>query len=210
VKETAFFGGHLPTRANYELLTDNILDLSHADFLHPTTLGGMMTRAVPALERDGNTLTMTWDSPDGPALPLFDMLLPEPGKPAHVRITVRWMPAAAMHLKVDFAPAGEPLEKWFSSWAAHIMTPESEYQTHYFYGAARNYMTDDGDVNAFQAAAIREAFATEDKPIIEAQQREMGTADFWDLRPALLTIDRGPVMARRKLAQLIREELQAA
>lgn len=40
---TARITGHMPTAADYRLLTDNIMDLSHADYLHPTTLGGIMT-----------------------------------------------------------------------------------------------------------------------------------------------------------------------
>ncbi|MFX5351247.1 hypothetical protein ABTD19_17620, partial [Acinetobacter baumannii] len=35
--------GYMPTAANYQLLSDNILDLSHADYLHPDTLGGINT-----------------------------------------------------------------------------------------------------------------------------------------------------------------------
>ena len=41
--ESARLRIYLPTRANYQLIVDNIMDLSHADYLHPTTLGGMMT-----------------------------------------------------------------------------------------------------------------------------------------------------------------------
>ena len=206
VKDTAFFCGELPTNANYELLTDNILDLSHADFLHPTTLGGMMTRTEPVIHRDGDTIVVTWESLNGPALPIMDFLLPRPGMPADVKFSVRWHPAAVMHLKAYLAPAGEPYENWFLTDAAHIMTPESPFRTHYFYGTARNYRTDDAEFNAFQAEAIGFAFAHEDKPVIEAQQREMGDAEFWSLRPALLTIDKGPVLVRRTLAQLIRRE----
>lgn len=210
VKETAFFGGCIYTNANYELVIDNILDLSHADYLHPNTLGGMMTHAVPTLERDGDIIKMTWDSPDGLAPPILDSLLPEPGKPAHVRISVRWQPASVIQLRFDMAPAGEPLDKWFSSNVAHIMTPESQYKTHYFYGGDRNYRADDPATNYYQSKAIRAAFISEDKPMVEAQQREIGEVDFWDLKPALLTIDRGAIMARRRLAQLIREEAKKA
>lgn len=34
------FQCYMSTAANYQLCTDNILDLSHTDYLHPDTLGG--------------------------------------------------------------------------------------------------------------------------------------------------------------------------
>lgn len=210
VKETAFFSGYLPTDAHYELLSDNILDLSHADYLHPDTLGGgVFTRNPPKLKREGLSLTLTWEALNDVALPILDRLLPEPGQPAHVKMSVRWDPAAVMLLRAQVAPAGEPLEKWFDGFAAHIMTPESDQKTHYFYGAVRNYFVDDAEFNAFQAKVIGQAFATEDKPLIEAQQRAMGEADFWDLRPILLSIDAGAVQARRTLSRLIKQESQS-
>lgn len=210
-KDTAFFSGYLPTKANYELLSDNILDLSHADFLHPDTLGGgIFTRYPPKFERSGNALTLTWEAPNDPTLPILAQLLPDPEKPAHTRISVRWEPAAVMLLRTQVAPAGEPLEKGCEGFAAHIMTPESECQTHYFYGAGRNYGVDDAELTALQARLIGHAFATEDKPMVEAQQRALGEADFWDLRPVLLPIDTGAVQARRMLSRLIRQEAPAA
>jgi phenylpropionate dioxygenase-like ring-hydroxylating dioxygenase large terminal subunit len=210
VKETAFACGILPTAANYELLSDNILDLSHADFLHPTTLGGgAMTRSTPKIQRDGASLTVTWDASNDTALPVFDRMLPKPGQPAHVRISVRWHPAAVMLLRAQAAPAGEPLEKWFDVHAAHVMTPKDQFNTHYFYGSTRNYRTDDLEFHNFQSRVIRAAFEHEDKPIVEAQQRAMGEAEFFSLKPVLLQIDAGPVQARRMLAQLIAKEAAA-
>lgn len=209
VKDSAFFCGHLPTLANYELLTDNILDLSHADFLHPETLGGgVFTRNPPLLKRDGLSLTLTWEATNDVALPVFDRMLPHPGQPAHVRIEVRWVPSAVMLLRAQVAPAGERLEDWFDTHAAHVMTPETDFKTHYFYGAARNYKVDDADFNAFQAEMIGRAFEYEDKPLIEAQQRAMGRAKFFDLKPVLLPIDSGAVQARRVLSRLIANEWQ--
>lgn len=210
VKDTAFSWGILPTAANYELLADNILDLSHADFLHPTTLGGgAMTRSTPKIERDGVSLIVTWDAPNDTALPVFDRLLPKPGQPAHVRIAVRWHPAAAMMLRAQVAPAGEPLEDWFDVHAAHVMTPADQFNTHYFFGSSRNYRTDDAEFHAAQSRMILAAFEHEDKPIVEAQQRAMGEAEFFSLKPVLLPIDAGPVQARRMLAQLIAKEAAA-
>jgi hypothetical protein len=46
-----------------------------------------------------------------------------------------------------------------------------------------------------------------DKPLVDAQQAMVGPdVDIMDLKPALLGIDKAPVMARRKLQELIAAE----
>jgi vanillate O-demethylase monooxygenase subunit len=90
------------------------------------------------------------------------------------------------------------------------MTPESEYKTHYFFAGNRNWKTDDLAVTGHIEHAVTQAFATEDKPIIEAQQRQMGETDFWDLKPALLPIDKAGILARRTLSKLIKTEAALA
>ena len=42
---TALITGYLPTGANHLLLVDNILDLTHADYLHPESLGRPTSRS---------------------------------------------------------------------------------------------------------------------------------------------------------------------
>lgn len=53
-------------------------------------------------------------------------------------------------------------------------------------------------------------FATEDEPMIAAQQARIGTADFWSLRPALLKIDKGAVAVCRRMDNLIAAEVGVA
>jgi len=53
---------------------------------------------------------------------------------------------------------------------------------------------------------MHEAFITEDGPIIQAVQDEMGTNDFFGLNPVLMSNDVAPVKVRRLLKKLIDEE----
>jgi phenylpropionate dioxygenase-like ring-hydroxylating dioxygenase large terminal subunit len=59
-------------------------------------------------------------------------------------------------------------------------------------------------------SAVRHAFMNEDKPMLEAQQRHMGGADFWSLRPVLLPGDAAAIRVRRELAKLIETEGKSA
>ena len=53
---------------------------------------------------------------------------------------------------------------------------------------------------------IENAFSNEDKPMLEAQQRNMGSATLWELKPVLLSHDSGAVRCRRKLEAQCRTE----
>jgi vanillate O-demethylase monooxygenase subunit len=83
-----------------------------------------------------------------------------------------------MLLNSCISQAGAPPERAITSANAHIMTPETATSTHYFYCNSRSYRTDDADYNSAFAANLGVAFQTEDKPMIEDQQRRMGGIDL--------------------------------
>ena len=58
-------------------------------------------------------------------------------------------------------------------------------------------------------ASLRKAFDTQDKPMIEAVHQNMGGLALDELNPVMLSVDAGPVRARRVLAQLIAAEQTA-
>lgn len=53
---------------------------------------------------------------------------------------------------------------------------------------------------------VRSPFEFEDKPMIEAVARQMGTHDLMSLKPVLLPGDAAAIRARRLLRQLIDDE----
>ena len=61
-------------------------------------------------------------------------------------------------------------------------------------------------MDALRLDSLRKAFDTQDKPMIEAVQRNMGTSDLDSLGPVMLSTDAGPVRARRVLKQLVAHE----
>ncbi|WP_031303740.1 aromatic ring-hydroxylating dioxygenase subunit alpha [Sphingobium quisquiliarum] len=201
------FTGYLPTKANFELCTDNILDLTHTDYLHPDTLGGGgLTRAKEKVKVEGNIVTVRWENPNEVAPPALDRELDRPGSLANTFTEVVWYPPAVMKLCVHVEPVdplnGSPVE----SVTMHIMTPEGAMKTHYFVLSTRNFRTDDPGYNEALGKFVNNIFATEDKPMLEAQQARMGTGDLWACNPALLPIDNAAVRARRILAHMIEKE----
>ncbi len=80
--------------------------------------------------------------------------------------------------------------------AAHIMTPETEYSTHYFF--------DVHDRRQLERAI--QIFESEDGVVLEEIQNNMGDQEFWDMAPLILSNDRGGILARRVLQRKIRNE----
>jgi len=206
--DTAFNKGYVLGGGNYQLFVDNILDLSHTDYLHPETLGGgSITRTRAKVEQhDDGIVKIMWDSYDDVPPPLVRSKMPEGVERADSWTHVEWSAPGVMKLVNGAVPAGTPREGAGNSINVHIMTPESERTTHYFFASTRDYALDDAELNETIRRIRAQIFSTEDEPMIAAQQERIGAADFWDLKPALLRIDEGTVAVRRRLDALIAAE----
>lgn len=208
--ESAFSNGYMLARGNYQLLVDNILDLSHADYLHPNTLGGgSFTRAKRKVEETPGGVSLTWTCSNEVPLPINRETL-KAGDRVDMWTEVSWFPAGIMSLRSGSVPAGTSREGAREMLNLHIMTPETERTTHYFFAASRNFELENVELNKRIAAIRNEIFSTEDEPMIAAQQDRMGAADFWEMKPLLLRIDEGAVRVRRKLEKMIAAETIAA
>jgi vanillate O-demethylase monooxygenase subunit len=198
--------GTMHTRANYELMTDNILDLGHVDFLHQSTLGCEATaKAEPKTRKEGNRIYCDRWMPNDRQGPLPSLVF-EFDRPVDAWIDVVWDPPALMILHFSMTDVGGARETARETHNVHFMTPETERTTHYFWASCRNFRQNEPGLKEIIQAGIEAAFQTEDKPMIEAQQEMMGTTDFWSLKPVLLQGDAAAVQARRTLAKLIEAE----
>lgn len=205
--EHSWSKGYMHTAAGHKLLEDNILDLSHADYLHPDTLGGgALTRTKARIDEQSQTIFVEWLATNERPMPVFAQLMPDPEALADIWTSVQWHPNGVMILRAGATPTGMPRESGLDSWNAHVMTPETATTTHYFYCNCRQYLTDDAVFNAAIAASLRAAFETEDKPMIEAQQRRLGDRELFDLKPALLPIDAASTRVRRIFDRLLAAE----
>lgn len=202
--------GHLPTRAGHHLVEDNILDLTHADYLHPDTLGGGVMTTMPAMVKEGaDFVRVSWSADDVAPLPVHRPLFPDAVATVEMVTDVVWHPNGVMVLtNRSIARTGDG-ETTIGSWNLHISTPESERSTHYFYLNSRNYLADSQEFNEQHAKRLRHAFECEDKPMIEAQQRNLGDRDLFDERPALMKTDEASTRARRMYARFLEREAAA-
>ena len=197
--------GHLRFEAHYELLTDNLLDLSHVEFLHTGSFGGggVMFHGTHSVKHDDDAIWSNWWIANIPPPPWASFLPPET-RVDHW-MDMRWLAPACMLLEVGICLTGadrsQPIIPPLIG--PHIVTPATEKSSHYFYGfpkLAGDQSTD----------AVGVAFKEEDQPMIEAVQRNMGDADFWAQRPAILKVDTGAIHARRRLMKLRHEEAKSS
>jgi len=200
---------YMHMKANYEVVVDNIMDLSHIDHVHGPLINtaGKLSPLVPDVSLQGDAIRIRWEWQQHPAMLLFSPHLPQPAEMAEQYFEVVWHAPGNMSLEVGAVQGSRRHDDGLIIYDWHLMTPESAMTTHYFFGSTRNYKMDDAPYNEAKLAGMIEAFSTEDKPLIAAVQAEMGTPDLWALKPMLLSCDAGAVRARRKLKALIDAEV---
>lgn len=202
--------GYTLADGHYELMTDNIMDLGHIEFLHPGLLGSDAVRkAHTEIIQQGNTVHSNRLTSNEVLPPVLQAWYDVGDRSVQRWLNVRWDPAATMKLTVGVQIEGEPRASAHESQGCHLMTPATETTTHYFWAQGRNWGTPDPKMDALRLDSLRKAFDTQDKPMIEAVQRNMGTTDLDSLHPVMLSTDGGPVRARRVLKQLIGQTAQA-
>ncbi|WP_333836308.1 aromatic ring-hydroxylating dioxygenase subunit alpha [Novosphingobium sp.] len=202
--------GYTLMHANYAYGTDNLLDLSHIEFVHKGTFAGqgVIFAGQHAIRVEGETLHSNWWMPDIPPPSVAQGAFPPEARVDHW-LDMRWNAPASMRLHVGVTPHGAPREAGFEVPQAHILTPADEHTTHYFWSSTRTNDLDNPAVDAMLLQLFGEAFDGEDKPMIEAAYGNVRGKDFWQEKPLSLGIDQGGTRARRMLEAMLAREAAA-
>lgn len=197
--------GYLEVKANYSLVVDNLLDLTHSAYLHGDSVSVPASVRLPitqsGTEADG--IYSRFITPDVPPP------LPFRAHWTHAQCDyhriVRWTVPSIVRTTIGISPLDGALADGLFIQGYHFLTPESEQRTHYFWSASRTFAADDATYDMRLRAVVEQAFMTEDEPMIAACQRYMGENDLYDLSPVLLKTDKASVLARRALQKHIKE-----
>lgn len=207
-----FAGGHapitglMPLAANYEFGTDNLMDLSHIEFVHKGSFAGrgVIFAGEHQVVASGETLQSNWWMPGVPA-PSHTFGIYDREMITDHWLDMHWTPPANMLLEIGASPAGAARQTGVIVHQAHILTPETAETTHYFWATSRTGApSEQGD--AMLASLLEKAFRDEDKPIIEAAYANLDGGDFWAAKPVSLGIDSGGTRARRMIEKLKQQE----
>ena len=203
--------GYQQTRANYQFVTDNLMDLSHIEFVHRGTFGtdGMLFKGKHTLEQleDGG-LRSEWAMSDY-APPGWGYWLYSPGQSTDQWLIMRWQAPATMKLDIGVTAHGAARADGFTVRQAHILTPETEHTTHYFWGTGRFGFEQSAEIDQIVHDRQIAAFDIQDKPIIEAAYANIGGGDFWAQKPIFMGVDAGSTTARRIVEKKIAEANKA-
>jgi phenylpropionate dioxygenase-like ring-hydroxylating dioxygenase large terminal subunit len=201
--------GELAYDANYELINDNLLDLTHLSYVHQSTLGrnsmswGESRPRTTRIERGLRIERWVVNHPRPNYLRLppgslsdmwasYDYVVPG----VFLLATKSYPPGMAADCGTR-APTAEP--DWVSS-TSQAVTPISESKTVYYYSSclSRKFATEEHSRR--QMAVIERAFA-EDKAMIEAQQPVVAATP--EARMLRLSSDGALNQFRRLMAGLI-------
>lgn len=201
---------YMHVKCNFELLTDNVMDLSHIDHVHGEiiTTRGKLSPLVPKVTETHNSIAARWEWEQQPAMMIFAPLLPSPSELAEQYFNIIWTAPSHIQLTVAAVQNGEFGVDDLNQYDLHTTTPETENTTHYFFATRRNHIEEDASFNVMKIQNMHRAFEDEDVPLLEAVQDEMVSTDFFSLNPVLMSNDIAPVRVRKKLLELIEQENQ--
>ena len=162
--------------ANFQLMADNLLDVSHTDFLHRSSIGsqsGMKTdppKVHVSCTIDGDRVYCTRRL-EGALLGAVATKWAGTLKPVTRTNTQMWEAPNTIHSLLEFE--NEDIRRTVHM--EHIMTPETPGSCHYFmhwtrdFGLENSGYPTDADVHAEQMAVV----TGEDIPMVEAQQANL-------------------------------------
>lgn len=200
--------GYHHFNANYRLLNDNLLDLSHETYVHHRTIGNHEELSIanyPAtVTTEADCIVRAHrEMSNIEAPPFFAMVLQPKGLINRWQIAVNLVPSLNITV-VGVYPVEEERASAFAAHVLHLLTPESETSTHYFWSFVRNYRLNEVELtNGIQKASA--ATFDEDKIIIERQQKELD-ARGKQVPGVAIRVDEAPIRARRLLDQRLKAE----
>jgi len=206
-------GGVFHYDAPYQLIHDNLLDLSHVGYVHTRTIGGNAKTHMEAptnVTSDGDKVRVVrWMKASQPPA-TYSAAWPFKGK------IDRWQEIDfhVTHLNIftgavdaDTESLEDPDRGGFHMRGFHGITPETETTSHYFWTMASSSHPDAPD-NLELVYQQTAATFEEDRVIIEAQYRNMRR--FENASMIDIHVDAGANRARRIVALLSRQAEQAA
>ncbi|HEY0939908.1 MAG TPA: aromatic ring-hydroxylating dioxygenase subunit alpha [Steroidobacter sp.] len=199
--------GYLHLACNFGLALDNLMDAAHVNFLHDSTLGSeALTLAKTVLREEDGVIFAERFAPDGAPSALFGQLRGNCEEHVDHWADGRWQAPCRISLKVGVTAVGAPRSEGMEIRATHLLTPETETTTHYFWALARDFQLDNSMLTEQLGATTQAIFTNEDQWMLEGQQQMLNGESFWDAKPKFLAGDVATAAVRRRLDRLIRAE----
>jgi phenylpropionate dioxygenase-like ring-hydroxylating dioxygenase large terminal subunit len=200
--------------APFQLIHDNLLDLSHLGYVHGRTIGGnpkLHMEAPTRVEGTGDEVRVVRWMKQSQAPATYSAAWPYKGlidRWQEIDFHVTWFAIWTGAVDADTDALDDPERGGLHMRGFHGITPETDSTTHYFWSMASSSHPDMPDNSQLVYEQTAQTFA-EDKVIIEAQYRNI--CRFRRDEQIDLRVDAGANRARRTVARLVsaREKLES-
>ena len=213
----AYGGGLYHIAADYRLMIDNLMDLTHETYVHSTAIGQPEIDETPCKTRvDGDTVYTERFMSGIQAPPFWQMAMRAAGLDDQASVdrwqVCRFSPPSHILIEVGVALEGHgginaPDDKKAYSVVVDFITPETETSMWYHWGMARKFKPED----AALTASIREGqgkIFSEDLEMLERQQQNL--LRYPERKLLMLNIDGGGVQSRKVIDRYLAAETAAA
>ena len=201
-------GGVLHVGANYMLLQDNALDLTHFPFVHPETSPyGYRASPPPELDVEVTETSVSYRREFPPAR-LAEWQSRSTGLPADENYVEResgTFVSPGVHVDfMDIVPNSprDPTDTYRKVFVRGF-TPETPTSTHVFWQVARNYRVDDNDVTD-HLHSIHVQSILDDKPLLESIQAVLDRSPW--VEEFRVNADRASLKAHQIVSMMLSEE----
>ena len=211
--EWAGDGRTIQAACNYQLILDNLMDLTHEEFVHSSSIGQEeLSEAEFSTTHDENTVTVTRWMRDIPPPPFWrknlrDRFPDYDGNVDRWQI-IRYEAPSTICIDVGVAKVGTGApegdrSQGVNGYVMNTITPETARTSHYFWAFMRNYRLESQTITTELREGVHGVFG-EDEEMLKAQQ------DAIDANPDhefySLNVDMGGMWVRRILERMMDAE----
>lgn len=200
--------GYHHLACDFRLSVDNLMDLGHESWVHLRTIGQREEECIPnfpvkvTIEGEG-LVRAHREMPNIEAPPFFVMMLNHRGRINRWQTAISLAPSICM-TDVGVYPAGTAPETAYRNHVLHMLTPESEHTTHYFWSHTRNFRHGDDALTTALRDATAQTF-DEDAVILAIQQKQL-EAHGGVIPRVAMRVDEAPIKTRKQREALIARE----
>lgn len=198
--------------ANYTLMVDNLLDLSHACILHEGILGNdeMANASITVEEVEGDLMVRRLMT-DVPPPRLLDLMYRADGQRIDSWADIRLMGVSSLLNHIGATEPGRGRSGGTGMYGAHILTPIDGKRTLYHFCSVRINPVERSEADNLairkQMIALRNmAFSEQDAVVMKAQQVALDDPAIDTSRPAMFDVDIGSTRYAQRIRALLKAE----
>ena len=203
-------GTYFHVEANYQLLIENLLDLTHLAFVHATTIGNaaVVDSAQVEFRRGAETVDVARIIRNCPPPPTYAKAGGFPGNIDRWQ-NINFTPPGFVRLETggcDAGRDGKPGARKITLRNLNLITPETQNTTHYLWAQCHDFDVRNAQTTEMIFNDVRTAFL-QDVKVFEAQQRSIAMRP--DAPEVDVNGDTGGLQARRILRRLLEQQSAA-